>query len=435
MPKQFWLPIPLCINYHFNTVTWISIELSTHPVGCHGGTRRRYGKNDVIFCPKTTSSQIWLPILHSAIVLTLLHGSTLNFPQSQWVVMVPQADVMTTMTSYLVQNSFSSNFEPLFSVVPPFQYCHMIQHQILYKPSGCHYGTSHRYDNNDVIICPKTMSNHFLPPFPFCATVFTLSHDLATISPQSLWVTMVAKAVAMAAMTMSVLWKPWPSNLTPFSPVSLFQHCQMTQHQLFHKPNGLQWWHKQSLRQLSRHILSETYFQTILTLNSWLCHRFNTATWLNIELSTNSVICNGGTSRRFGNKDVTICPKTIFKPIRPLFLFELPFHCCHMTHSIKLSTNPLGCHGGTSRCYDNNYAIFCPKTMPKQILPVILLCATVSTLSSDSVLNAPQTHWIDMVAQAVAMASMSSLFVQKPWPSIFDTLFSFVPLFHTHDSA
>ena len=38
-----------------------------------------------------------------------------------------------------------------------------------------------------------------------------------------------------------------------------------------------------------------------------------------------------------------------------------------------------------------------------------------------------------MVAQAVAMATMTSCFVQKPWPSDFDPLFPFVPPFqHCH---
>ena len=38
-----------------------------------------------------------------------------------------------------------------------------------------------------------------------------------------------------------------------------------------------------------------------------------------------------------------------------------------------------------------------------------------------------------MVAQAVAMATMTSCFVQKPWPSDFDPLFLFVPPFqHCH---
>ena len=73
---------PLC--HSFNTVTWLSIEVSTNPLSCHDGTSRRYGNNDVIFCPNTMAKQCWA---HTP-------------------------------------------------AVSPFQLCHMTQHQTLYKRSG-----------------------------------------------------------------------------------------------------------------------------------------------------------------------------------------------------------------------------------------------------------------------------------------------------------
>ena len=69
------------------------------------------------------------------------------------------------------------------------------------------------------------------------------------------------------------------------------------------------------------------------------------------------------------------------------------------------------------------------KTMAKRFWPPIPLCATVSTLSHDSASNSPHTQWVAMVAQAVTMATTTSCFVQKPWPSNFDPLFPFVPPF------
>ena len=76
---------------------------------------------------------------------------------------------------------------------------------------------------------------------------------------------------------------------------------------------------------------------------------------------------------------------------------------------------------------------FVQKPWPSDFDPPIPLCATVSTLSHDSASNSPQTQRVAMVAQAVAMATMTSCFVQKPWPSDFDPLFPFVPPFqHCH---
>ena len=139
---------------------------------------------------------------------------------------------------------------------------------------GCHGGTSRRYGNNDVI-------------------------------------------------------KPWPSDFNPlFLFVPPFQHCHITQHRIPHKPSGLPWWHKPSLWQHGRHVLSKNHGQAILTPYSPLCHRFNTVTWLSIQFPTNPVGCHGGTSRRYGNNDVI---KPWPSDFDPLFPFVPPFQHCHMT--------------------------------------------------------------------------------------------------------
>ena len=227
------------------------------------------------------------------------------------------------------------------------------------------------------------MNKQFRPPIPLKSTILTPPHDSASNSPQTQWVAMVAQAVAMATMT------------------------------------------------------SQNHGQAILTPYSPLCHRFNTVTWLSIEFPTNPVGCHGGTSRRYGNNDVKLCPKTMAKRFWPPIPLCATVSTLSHDYSIQFPTNPVGSHGGTSRRYGNNDVMFCPKTMAKRFWPPIPLCATVSTLSYDSASNSPQTQWVAMVAQAVAMATMTSCFVQKPWPSDFDPLFSFVPTVSTlsHDSA
>ena len=183
-------------------------------------------------------------------------------------------------------------------------------------------------------------------------------------------------------MTLPFVQKLWPSNFDfLFSLVLPFQHCQMTQQRTFHISRGLWWWHKPSLWHQWRHICSENHFQVILTSYSSLCHRFNSVTFL----------------------------------------------------SIKVSTHPVGCHGGASRPYGNNDVLFFPKSVSRQFWPSISRWTTVSTLSHNSSSNFPQTHWVAMVAKAVAIAKMTSYFVQKPWLSDFDPLYFIVPSFqHCH---
>ena len=303
--------------------------------------------------------QFWPPIPLNSTILTHPHDSASNSPQTQRVAMVAQAVAMATMTS---QNHGQAILTPYSPLCHRFNTVTWLSIEFPTNPVGCHGGTSRRYGNNDVMFCPKTMAKRFWPPIPLCATVSTLSHDSASNSLQTQWVAMVAQAVAMATWTSCFVQKPWPSDFDPLFPfVPPFQHCHMTQHRIPHKPSGLPWWHKPSLWQQWRHVLSKNHGQAILTPYSPLCHRFNTVTWLSIEFFT----------------------------------------------------NPVGCHGGTSRRYGNNDVMFCPKTMAKRFWPPIPLCATVSTLSHDSASNSLQTQWVVMVAQAVAMATMTSCLVEK----------------------
>ena len=285
------------------------------------------------------------------------------------------------------------------------------------------------------------MDKRFWPPIPLNSTILTPPHDSASNSPQTQWVAMVAQAVAMATMTSQ---NHGQAILTPYSPLChRFNTVTWLSIKFPTNPVGSLWqqwrhktmpsmtpysplWHKPSLWQHGRHVLSKNHGQAILTPYSPLCHRFNTITWLSIEFPTDPVGCHGGTSRRYGNMDV----------------------------------------------------MFCPKTMAKRFWPPIPLCATVSTLSHDSASNSPQTQRVAMVAQAVAMATMTSqnhgqailtpysplchrfntvtwlsiefptdpvgshggtsrrygnMDVIKPWPSDFDPLFPFVPPFqHCH---
>ena len=133
-PSKFDFYSLLC--HHFNTVTWLKIELYTHPMGCDGGASCRYGNNDVIFCPESVSKQFWSPIPRCATVSNLSHDSASNFRQTQWVFMVAQTVIMATMTPNFVQKPWPSNFDPLFHFVLPFQHYHLTQHRIVHKPSG-----------------------------------------------------------------------------------------------------------------------------------------------------------------------------------------------------------------------------------------------------------------------------------------------------------
>ena len=135
---------PLC--HSFNTVTWLSIKLSTNPEGFHSGTSRRYGNNDVLFGSKSILKQFW----------------------------------------------------PLFFVGHRFNTVTSLSIKLFLNPFSCHGGTNHRYGNNDVKFCPKTMAKQFWSTIVFCATVAALSIESTSTSPLIQWVAQVAQAVAMA---------------------------------------------------------------------------------------------------------------------------------------------------------------------------------------------------------------------------------------------
>ena len=109
----------------------------------------------------------------------------------------------------------------------------------------------------------------------------------------------------LATKTLYFDQKLWPRNFHLVFPlVSPFQHCHMNQLQTLYKRNGLQWWHNPSLYQQWQNILSENHIQANLTPYSWLCHRFKTVTWISIELMTNPLRCDSGTSCCYGKNDI-----------------------------------------------------------------------------------------------------------------------------------
>ena len=207
----------------------------------------------------------------------------------------------------------------------------MTQHKILHKPSGFLLWHNRRYINKRFILC-KNGKQASLTSIPFRVTISTLWHVSVSKSPHTQWVVMVAQAAVMATMTSYFVRNPSPSNFDPlFLVVPPFQHCHMTQHQTLDKPSGFSWWHKPSLWQQRRYILSEIRLQAILIPNSLLCHCFNTVTWLSIKFSAEPVGCRYRTSRRYENYDVIFCPKTMAKQFLPPICFVPQFVLCHMT--------------------------------------------------------------------------------------------------------
>ena len=242
--------------------------------------------------------RFWLSILFCASVPTLSHDSAENSPQTQRVAMVAEAVAMATLTINFVQKRCPSKFGPLLPRVSPFQRRHMTQHRTLHTHSGLSLGASCRYGNNYFISCPKLIFKQVSPVIYRCATVSTLSHDSALNFLQTQWVSKVAQPVAMMKLTSNFVQKPCPSifdRLLLF--VMPFQHCHVTQHQIFHKPIWLIWWHKPLLWQQWRHTLSKNHGQAVLTAYSFLCHSFNIVTCLSICFPTNLLYCHGGTSR------------------------------------------------------------------------------------------------------------------------------------------
>ena len=60
----------------------------------------------------------------------------------------------------------------------------------------------------------------------------------------------------------------------------------------------------------------------------------------------------------------------------------------------------------------------------KRFLTFISLSSSTIALTPphDSSSNSPRTQWVAMVSPAVTMVTMTSYFVQKPWPGDFDPL-------------
>jgi len=98
------------------------------------------------------------------------------------------------------------------------------------------------------------MDNHFWPFYPICVTNSTPPHDLASNSPRTYRVVMVAQTVVTTTMTSELSKKPWTIIFDYFiSFVPPIQHHYTTQHPILYQPIGLSLWHKLSLWQQWRH--------------------------------------------------------------------------------------------------------------------------------------------------------------------------------------
>ena len=281
---------------------------------------------------------------------------------------------------------------------------------------GSHGGTSRHYGNCHVKFCPKTMAKQIWPAILCCATVSTLSYDSALYSVQL---------------------------------------------------SGLPWWHKPLLWQQWR---KKTIAKQVWPSIPFLSHRFNTVTWLNIDFSTNPVGCYGGTSTRYGNNDIIFCPKTkakTFWPPKPICaMVSVPSHdlatispkiqlvamvpqavvwqqwqnilsknhaqailtayslVCHgfdtvTRFSIKLSTNPVGCHGGTIRGYGNNDVMFCPKSFPSKFEPLFFVVPPFqhSHMTQHRILHKP-SGWSWWRKPSLWQQRRNKTIAKQVWPSI-----------------
>ena len=197
-----------------------------------------------------------------------------------------------------------------------FQHRHMTHHRTFYTPKGLSWWHKHHFGNNDVIIRSKTISKQSWPLSPHCTTVSSLSHDSESSNQFSKNPVCCHGGTSHRYHNKDVIFGPKTMSqyFSPFFPfVPPFQHCQMTQHGMLHKPTRLPWWHKPSLSQQWRYFWSKNYVQIFLTPCSSLSLRLNTVRWLSIEIITSPLRWYGGTSRRYHNNDVTFCPKTMAK--------------------------------------------------------------------------------------------------------------------------
>ena len=206
MAKQFW-PFLRFVSPHFNTVTWHSIQLSTHPVGFNDGTSRNYDDNDVIFCPKIMSKHFWPTIPFCATVFTLSYDLALNFPQTQLVAMVAQAVGMATKTINFCKNNGQAILTPLPPGVTVSTPLHDSASNSPHTHSVAMVAQAVVMARMTSYFVRKTVSKLFWLLSLRCATVSTLSHDSASKSPQGQWISMVSQAVVMPTMTLYFVQK------------------------------------------------------------------------------------------------------------------------------------------------------------------------------------------------------------------------------------
>ena len=296
MAEQFWPIFPFVSSYqHCHSTKHQTVHKSS---GLSWWYKQLLWQKCRHIFPQTISKQFWPSIPFCATVSTLSHNWASNSPQTQWVVVKAQAVAMARKRSYFVLKPWPSNFDPLFPVVPPFQHCHITQHQILHKPSRLSWWYRPLLGKLGRHILSKTHSQAILIPLPF---------------------------------------KP------------PFQHCHMTQHRTLHTPSGLPLRHKPSLWQQKHLMLSNNNTQANFAHCYLLCHGFNTVSWLSIELSTNPVGCHSVAMATMTSY-LTENHGNNFNPLFPL----MPTLQIVIWFSIEFSTTPVGFHGGRSRRYRNN---------------------------------------------------------------------------------
>ena len=285
------------------------------------------------------------------------------------------------MTSYFVQKPFPIKFDPLFLVVPLLQHCHKTQHWNLHKPS-------------------RSPWRHKPLKWQQWRPVLSKNHCQAIYWP--IYSPLCHRFITVTWLNIKFFINQWAAVLA--------------------KPS--QW-------QQRRYILSKNVGKELLTPYSPLCHRFNTVTWLSIKLSTTEVICHVGITVAMATMTLYF-PKAMAKELWPPIPVVPPFQHCHMTQHWILH-KPSGLPWWHTPLLWQQWRHILSKNHGQGFSTPIPFCATISTLSHDPVSNSPQTNRVARVAQAVATATMTSYFVQKPRPSNFDLLFFFVPPFqHCH---
>ena len=116
----------------------------------------------------------------------------------------------------------------------------------------------------------------------------------------------------------------------------------------------------------------------------------------------------------------------------PLFVFNPPFQHCEITQRWILHTSS-GLPWWHKPWLWQQWRHILSKNHGETFLTSYPRSVTVLTQSRGAPSKFQQTQWVVMVAQAVAMATMTSNFDQKPWQSNFYPLFPIVLRFqHCH---